>query len=63
VSECEGWRTITKIATGIDRIDAHLSRLEARVSELAATVERLTAGKTAAGSTGTGPGAAPDPAT
>jgi hypothetical protein len=42
MSESEAWRTITQIASGVDRIDAHLSQLEAKVTELAATVARLT---------------------
>lgn len=48
MSESEAWRTITRIATGIDRIDAHLSQVEVKVSELAATVSRLTASQVAA---------------
>jgi hypothetical protein len=52
VSESEGWRTITRIATGIDRIDAHLSQVEVKVGELAAAVSRLTAGQAAAGRPG-----------
>jgi hypothetical protein len=49
VSESEAWRTITRIGTGIDRIDAHLSQLEAKVGELASAVSRLTVGQAAAG--------------
>jgi hypothetical protein len=51
-------RTITQIATGIDRIDAHLSQLEAKVGELADAVDRLTVGRAAATSSDAGPGPA-----
>lgn len=66
MSESEAWRTITGIAAGIDRIDAHLSRLEAKVGDLAATVERLAVDRLAVdelavSGSGTGPGAALDP--
>ena len=47
VSETMAWRTITKIAAGIDRIDAHLTQVEEKVSELATTVARLTIGQAA----------------
>lgn len=61
MSESEAWRTITKIAAGIDRIDAHLIQVEAKVSELATTVARLTAGREAASGPAPDPGPAPNP--
>jgi hypothetical protein len=61
VSESEAWDTISGIAAGIDRIDAHLSRLEAIVGKLAATVDKLTAGQPAADGTDTVPRGGPGP--
>jgi hypothetical protein len=44
VSESEAWRTIARIATGIDRTEALLTHLEEKVNDIAATVSRMTIG-------------------